>query len=400
MKQDNRGMTLVELLIAITMLALITTPFFNSFFVSVKNNNKARNVLRATTVAQNLMEGLKAFSVEDICRQINLEDAQNTKLYLPKPYKEHKEFPNENGEISEVKESAFQETASHKYVFGIQGIEEDGILYDARILLDASGYRGEQEQNYNEGFMTEIHKMSEETDVIYSLPVSKDREVEGGDYREGSGTMKRNFHIVISEDAGKTKVEIAVTYGKDSTEVELPIVGKTVENLENIYVMYYPNYHSVATDIYDCFEVDVKQDVKINLHLIKQKYAENKSDTLGNYAPALIVREEAGLGEITHPRITLKTNIGKNLYQSDVPYKTDALQYTYYKNGSNTPLGRADAAAMLGFIEENGPQSLLGEDKKIAPLYKATVQIYPAGTYDNANPQSFDAAKMLVQLEN
>ena len=395
MKKDNKGMTLIELLIAITMLALITTPFLNSFIVSVRNNYKARNVLRATTVAQNLMEGLKAFSVEDVCRQVNLDEADATKLYLPNGYAKHEEFLNEAGEKSTVSEHEFVETASHKYVFGIQGIEEDGMLYDARILLDASGYRGTPVQNYNDGVVADIHKMSEITDVIYVLPLEKDREIEGINYEDGNGTLKRTFHIVISDDGGNTKVDINVVYGEGDTKLELPMVGKTVEKLENIYLMYYPNYKSVATNCYDCFEVELKKHVEANLYLVKQKYNTEQLDILGNYAAYLNVREDAGLGETTNPRLTLRTNIGKDLYHSNVSDKIDAVQFAYYQNGSAVAMENIKGAAMLGFVN-GGPQSLTGEERKITPLYKAIVQIFPSGTY----PDGFDNTEMLVQLEN
>ena len=378
-------MTLIELLVAITMLALITTPFLNSFIVSVRNNYKARHVLRATTVGQNLMEGLKAFSVEDICRQINLDTEENTKLYLPGRYLEHQELENAAGEKSSVNGDEFIETASHKYVFGIRGIEEDGILYDARILLDASGYRGVPGQSYNDGYTLDIHKMSEETDVIYSLPKSKDAEIEGEEYIEGNGNLKRTFHVVVEAEEGKTKVEIAVTYGEDDNVTSLPVMTKTVTDLKNIYLMYYPNYKSVATNSYDCFVVDMKQDVNVNLHLIKQKY--------DHYAPSLVVREEAGLSDSTVPKVTLKTNVGKYLYDNTKADEKDALQCRYIKNGIE--VASDDVGALLGFVD-GGPQSLLGKLNKVDPLYKATVQIYPSGTY----PDKFDDTQVLVQLEN
>ena len=405
MKKDNKGMTLVELMIAITMLALVSTPFLNSFLVSVRNNYKSRNVLRATTVAQNLMEGLEAFSLEDICRQIE-GDAASTKLYLPNGYEEHKEFPNESGEVSGWNGDEFIPTNSNKYCFGIQGIEEDGLLYDARILLDASVYRNtgnaeEDKRAYNERYQIELTAMNEKKDFIFSLPLKEDEKIagfQGVDYVAGYSDMKRTFKIVISSDSNGTKVSTSVVYGEGASAINGPVMEKTVEELDNIYLMYYPNYKSVATNSHDCFEVEIlEKNVEMNLYLIKQKYDTAKDEKTANYAPTLLVKEAATLGDTEKPKITLKTNIGKYLYDPSMPDRKEALQITYYRDGSQ--VADEQMKKLLGFVN-GGPQSLIGETKKVDPMYKVKVQIYPSGTYNENDVTTFDNTDVYVQLEN
>ena len=150
MKKDNRGMTLIELLVAITMLAVVISPFLKTFTISARQNNKARETFRATTVAQNLMEGLKAFTLEDICKQVNKNSGPNSMLYRPNGYQDHAEIGAEksgNGSIGDA--YVFENTASNIYEIGIQGIEEDGKLYDAKVLLDASGYSSINQEESN-----------------------------------------------------------------------------------------------------------------------------------------------------------------------------------------------------------------------------------------------------------
>lgn len=403
MRKDNKGMTLVELLIAITILALITTPFLNSFIVSVRNNYKARNVLRATTVAQNLMEGIEAFSLEEICKQMN-QDVSDSKLYLPNRYAAHKDFSNANGDKT-FKDNQFVETASNTYCFGIQGMEEDGILYDARVLIDASGYRhtGNTEDDkwaYNEGKFLELTTMNEKKDVIFSLPVSEDEKITGfkneGDV-QGYGNLERTFKITISQAGNGTEVNVSVIYGSGDNTIQGFTLKKTVADLDNIYLMYYPNYRSVATNSYDNFEVELLKDVDCNLYLIKQKYKEAKDEKTSNYAPALTVKEAATLGDSATPRITVKTNVGKYLYDPNTPDRKDALQCTYFRGGNQ--VATENVGAMLGFVN-GAPQTLLGEMKKVDPIFKATVQIYPSGTYHQDDPTTFDNTDILVQLEN
>lgn len=54
---DNRGLTLIELLMAIAILAIIIVPVFGSFITSARVNMKARRTLAATNVAQTIFEG-------------------------------------------------------------------------------------------------------------------------------------------------------------------------------------------------------------------------------------------------------------------------------------------------------------------------------------------------------
>ncbi|MFT3983975.1 MAG: type II secretion system protein [Lachnospiraceae bacterium] len=68
---DDRGMTLVELLVAIVILAIIVVPLLHTFLSSARANQQARRLLRVTTAAQDIMEGLKADSIEELAYQFN-----------------------------------------------------------------------------------------------------------------------------------------------------------------------------------------------------------------------------------------------------------------------------------------------------------------------------------------
>ena len=74
---DNRGMTLVELLVAIVLLAIVVVPLLHTFVSSARANQKARERLRLTTAAQDIMEGLKADSIEELAYQFNYPDVSH-----------------------------------------------------------------------------------------------------------------------------------------------------------------------------------------------------------------------------------------------------------------------------------------------------------------------------------
>ncbi len=65
-KTDDKGFSLVELLIAVCILAIIIVPLLNSFLSSYRMNARSRQTLRATTLAQNEMEIFEKESIKDL----------------------------------------------------------------------------------------------------------------------------------------------------------------------------------------------------------------------------------------------------------------------------------------------------------------------------------------------
>jgi len=63
---DNKGFTLLELLIAIMVLAIVIIPLLHSFVSSFRVNARSRETMRATTLAQNEMELFEKEKIEDL----------------------------------------------------------------------------------------------------------------------------------------------------------------------------------------------------------------------------------------------------------------------------------------------------------------------------------------------
>ena len=69
-RQSNKGFTLLEVLLAVVLLSIVVVPFLHVFVSASTVNMKARQIMRATTVAQNAMEELKATNVGNFTRSI------------------------------------------------------------------------------------------------------------------------------------------------------------------------------------------------------------------------------------------------------------------------------------------------------------------------------------------
>lgn len=80
-KKKNKGFSLVELLVAIILLAIVITPMFNAFISSARINRNARRIMVATDLGQNIIEGLSEKTYETVYQAVKsseMADLQNT----------------------------------------------------------------------------------------------------------------------------------------------------------------------------------------------------------------------------------------------------------------------------------------------------------------------------------
>lgn len=70
-KLNNAGMSLVEVVVAIFILAVVTTTILSVFVFTIRLNARSRTRQQTTAAAQAVMENFKAYSVQELCEQFN-----------------------------------------------------------------------------------------------------------------------------------------------------------------------------------------------------------------------------------------------------------------------------------------------------------------------------------------
>lgn len=65
-KKDNRGMSLVEVIVAITILGLVAVPVLHSMTTAMVYNAKARNRQEMTLTAESIMETFKGYDLDEL----------------------------------------------------------------------------------------------------------------------------------------------------------------------------------------------------------------------------------------------------------------------------------------------------------------------------------------------
>ena len=77
--KKNSGFTLVELIVAVALFAIVIGPLFQAFSSSIKANSRARSVLKATQLGTSVMDNVERFSAKGLY-DVPLDDVDEALL--------------------------------------------------------------------------------------------------------------------------------------------------------------------------------------------------------------------------------------------------------------------------------------------------------------------------------
>jgi prepilin-type N-terminal cleavage/methylation domain-containing protein len=405
---NNKGFTLVELLVGITIMGIIVIPFLHAFITGSRANDKAKRMLRGTVLTENLLEEFKPYNYDEIIEIFDKRDLVNTLNSLE----------NADG----FKEIVTSETDIYKKTYAIYGITEDNTKFDVQVTFDATGYYKKNETDpdlHNDEKTVNLSNIDMDSDVLLSVGLSDERRVyaeflqRSEKFNGGiSGFTEEDFkslltkEIIIDIEKSGTVVTInaIIKYTAPSGVVaeadriyektmRLAEKNLTTEQLRNIYIMYFPNYSSVAASVKDNIVIQNREKVPCHVHIIKQ-VGSNSSNLLSNelfYVPRVSVTEMKDSSEQNIPPVTiLHTNYGYNLGRklmglSDYTMPDNAV-YSYNGLPADTSKDLLDIRDLL-------------DEESAARLYKTEIQVYRDGAFD-ATHDSFDMSKYILKISN
>ena len=341
--KQNKGFTLVEVLIAMTILSIIVVPLLRAFVTSSRTNAKAKELMKATTVAQNIMEELKANSLEDIARQFNNNE---NRTYTTK---------NSISGLAATaanKDNAWEGTvASNKFVPVITSDQASAgisptasIRDDANLSTNTAGvFVGQSSGKYN-FLLEEVTRESAKFDVALEITknaangthtltqINAMNQADCGYFAEGSVTsnaiitflnanesyadnpnclgnltsddiytkMDRTITIEIVSTGDNQTVSVRYDYELDPnyTLAEDKYYSESItifdnylsaEPLKAVYLYYYPLYESddtINVENYSNLDVDVYL-----VKMLKTQGGSGNSYTDDNYTPTVVLKE-------------------------------------------------------------------------------------------------------------
>ncbi len=130
---DNSGASLLELIIAVTILAIITAPLLNTFVISAKLNAKARTMGLETNVATQLYEKVKAADGNFLMEA----DSSGSDIVAAK-LKDY--FGADNSRLKDTTSDGVVKTRE----LSLEDISSGNRKYNARVTIDAEPTGDEQ----------------------------------------------------------------------------------------------------------------------------------------------------------------------------------------------------------------------------------------------------------------
>lgn len=258
--KDNQGMTLIELLVAITILGLVATPLLHGFLTSAHTEVKARKMGEVTSVAQNVMEVVEGNEFDDIVVE-KIEDS-----YIIFETATNNNVDEQYYSLVESYEPyGMDKPYAEDYHIGLKNYEFMGKKYDVMVDISASEYT---EFNNNDK-LSVYSKM----DRIYLIPETDVNVIK-------EEIPKRTITMVVdrNDEDGRDFISIKVKYEIEGTYEVTEFEEYRYEvhdgKMPSIYLLYHPSYTKYAgrllwTD--DTIKIVNPKDVPFDLYIIKQR---------------------------------------------------------------------------------------------------------------------------------
>lgn len=256
---NNKGFSLVELIVAVAILAVAAAPLLHSFVTAARMDRKGQQVTTASLAAQNIQEVLTASPLEDVldgsCFAAPLGVNVETKTGsdgVPR--------------------------------FLLKNVSAAGTSYDALVSIDKNVY-----ESVNQSAVPVFSAM----DAVFTQPNGENNPdtlafesfsafVDG----DSSVDVSRTITLDISKNEANDKAYASVEYKytnpfyKDITQVFVFNIlpngyPLTDDQTMNLFLMYYPWTKSATETII----INNQDDVPVNIYLVSQT-PENKSQQL------------------------------------------------------------------------------------------------------------------------
>lgn len=174
MRKNQKGFSLVEILLAIVILSLVVTPILSVFISSMNISNRSRNLLGATEVAQMTLEVLNSKPMDGAGGiQFMLTDpGQHNILPALEEYKPTNTsfgsgVSSHNGFVSALK-SSYSTNSSELCLFAdggdskrfsLHNVEHNSVVYDVVVSMTSNMNPGDMYYTYD--VFLEVYEVEE-----------------------------------------------------------------------------------------------------------------------------------------------------------------------------------------------------------------------------------------------
>ncbi|MBE5882297.1 MAG: prepilin-type N-terminal cleavage/methylation domain-containing protein [Lachnospiraceae bacterium] len=161
---DNRGFTLVEIIIAVAILALVISPLVANFIQSSKLNLESRKSLNEMNLAQDVMEGISGYAVKDVVGIVDGVIADSSKSLAGSVLPSAATY----GSVSKT-----SSPTDATVVYKMTNVETAGTAHNKYDVVMTFDPTNSAEEKFNNQEMATISEINQYYDAIYNYPTSE-----------------------------------------------------------------------------------------------------------------------------------------------------------------------------------------------------------------------------------
>lgn len=383
-KLGGKGFSLVELLVGVTILAVIAVPLLTAFLVTSHTSSRAKDIRNETLAAQNLIESFKTTTIgtviDDLAQHIMPFGAGSAELYTRSWNPATKVY-----DEALVSDYSSVTADGQGYALKLTNVTVNNKTYNAVLYLNAAKYNGPSDDpglndapivNYKE--MDAVFKQEKNSaddpdtmaasDLTFQTKVATGHDVSTEAIYDA---MVRSVTITIQKVAGQTDfVSYTAKYKYDYIYIGIPYSyecsynnfyrGSYSADKNGLYFFFYP-FHS--TDSLNIYNTD---NLGIRVFLIKQ------GSDIDSYTPSINLYE-AKYSENQKPAASIYFNLHNDSGNSGVTYP-----YIYHP-GSLLSSGKY----MYSWGYQKEYSARLVDTSVPNRLYEIKVELFKPGSFTN-----------------
>lgn len=379
-KLNNKGFTLIETIVAMSILVLVSIPLMDSISRGMRVGRDTSSFQRAVLLGQSVTEGVRAHSVTDLCSTFVMSDKYmfdilDSNVYKYEKYGRLELTPEGNSyKYMDSNVDTNVNSNSRKYYYGIAGVESGAKKYDVLIKVDSDKYN-----DINSKIIPSIVEVGSEGTVVIDNT--------GTLNNIGNKTlteMAREKLGISSSDKMKCKMDIYITKHKaenidDSADTSITRGAYHVYGNITYYTVSDPrDSYLAATKSYTFLNVG-EDSFDIN-HRLNYMYVVCNGEGLEGTNDIIFHMDAKNLYEWDSKKVDIPVAI--------VTANCDISTNTKWKLSTADADTKEAARAYLTFLTNNGSESNIyttevtkidnfgDSGKKIRRIYELTVQVY------------------------
>jgi len=271
--KNNKGFTLLELMVSVAIFALIISPLIHAFLTSMETSRRSHFLGDATLATRNIIETVKARSASSV---IALLDGGNTNPFT-------------SGTIAN-----FDDSEDGIYRFDIMDYSAGMSRFDLRVTLNADEYdaiNNIQVTDYSpmDGVFAQPVSDTENPDILAEIYLENLAVIHGMPFN--ANNIRRKITISADENENETRITATYVYTLGSLTSNPYYYefyrGRSVETMKSVYFCYKPFYRGT-----DTIEIENTADMNLSVFVVKQPTADDLFEREATYNAEIHLQSE------------------------------------------------------------------------------------------------------------